>query len=154
MIGVPTLANKLYFKEGVRVRSARHAGSAIFRFPRATHGRGQLSRTLSSPLPPDRRSRLAAGLFLKLNTQHPENKNMSRWFGHALATCSAAQILASGDSQPSKARKAVLLASAGQYLTAPLNMLSQKEFKPEMVALNTVTCGVVGALCLKAALKE
>lgn len=109
---------------------------------------------LSSPLPPDRRSRLAAGLFLKLNTQHPENKNMSRWFGHALATCSAAQILASGDSQPSKARKAVLLASAGQYLTAPLTMLSQKEFKPEMVALNTVTCGVVGALCLKAALKE
>jgi hypothetical protein len=72
---------------------------------------------------------------------------MSRWFGHALATCSAAQILASGDSQPSKARKAVLLASAGQYLTAPLTMLSQKEFKPEMV-------GVVGALCLKAALKE
>lgn len=79
---------------------------------------------------------------------------MSRWFGHALATCSAAQILASGDSQPSKARKAVLLASAGQYLTAPLTMLTQKEFKPEMVALNTVTCGVVGALCLKAALKE
>jgi hypothetical protein len=33
MIGVPTLANKLYFKEGVRVRPARHAGSAIFRFP-------------------------------------------------------------------------------------------------------------------------
>ncbi len=86
---------------------------------------------------------------------HPENKNMSRWFGHALATCAAAQVLASKESQPSPARKAVLLASAAQYLTAPLMMLSQKEdFKPEMIAMNTVSCGVVGALCLKAALKE
>ena len=86
---------------------------------------------------------------------HPENKNMSRWFGHALATCGEAQILASKDAQPSAARKGILLASAFQYLTAPVMMVTQrKDFKPEMIALNTVTCGVVGALCLKAALKE
>ena len=70
---------------------------------------------------------------------HPENKNMSRWFGHALATCGAAQILASKDAQPSAARKGILLASAFQYLTAPVIMLSQtNDMKPAMVAVNGI----------------
>ena len=108
MIGVPEMANKLYFKEGVRVRSARDAGSAISTSSShhdATHGRGRLS------LRSRRRSRLTAApasppaFFLKLNTQHPENKNMSRWFGHALATCSAAQILASATRSPARRAK-------------------------------------------------
>lgn len=54
MIGVPEMANKLYFKEGVRVRSARDAGSAIFQLPhlittRLTDADGFLSALVAAP---------------------------------------------------------------------------------------------------------
>jgi len=78
---------------------------------------------------------------------HPENKNMSQWFGLALGSMTVAQALASQEKTPNKA---VLMASAAQYLSAPvLMMVQKKDMKPEMIALNTVTCGIVGLLCLK-----
>ena len=71
-------------------------------------------------------------------------------FGHALAGMAITQGLASKEKVASKA---VLMGSAIQYGTAPLMMLTQKDdFKPEMIAMNTVTCLAIGGLCLKNAL--
>ena len=80
---------------------------------------------------------------------HPEHRNLSRWFGHALAGMAVAQGLASKESTPNKA---VLIASAAQYLSAPVIMMTQKDdMKPEMIAANGLMCAGIGFLCLKAA---
>lgn len=72
-----------------------------------------------------------------------------RRFGHGLAGMAVAQGLASQEKTPNKA---VLMASAAQYLTAPVMMAIQKDdFKPEMIAVNGALCLGMGALCLKAA---
>ena len=60
---------------------------------------------------------------------HPENKNMSRWFGHALATCGAAQILASKDAQPSAARSEIGGTTQwGACLSAAAPMLASSQY--------------------------
>mmetsp|Transcript_28253 Transcript_28253/g.47395 ORF Transcript_28253/g.47395 Transcript_28253/m.47395 type:complete len:119 (-) Transcript_28253:163-519(-) len=78
---------------------------------------------------------------------HPLNKNVSRWFGHALAGLAVAQGLASKEGTPNKA---VLMASAFQYGTAPLMMLYQeKDMKKEMIIANSILCAGIGFLCFK-----
>jgi hypothetical protein len=68
---------------------------------------------------------------------------------YALAGMAIAQGLASKESTPNKP---ILYASAAQYLTAPVIMLSQtNDMKPAMVAVNGIMCAGLGLLCIKAA---
>ena len=74
-----------------------------------------------------------------------------QWFGHALGGMAVASALACKESTPNKA---VMGASAIQFLTAPLLMLHQrKDMKKEMIALNTVACLATGGLLAKHAFK-
>jgi len=91
----------------------------------------------------------ANGFYFKKG--HPLNKNMSQWFGHAMGGMAVASALACKESTPNKA---VMGASAIQFLTAPLLMLHQrKDMKKEMIALNTVVCLATGGLLAKHAFK-
>jgi hypothetical protein len=75
-----------------------------------------------------------------------------QWFGHAMGAMAVANVLALKESTPNKA---VMGASAIQFLSAPLLMLHQRnDMKKEMIALNTVNCLVTGGLLAKHAFKK